>query len=116
MDFHDFVGSSSSGRIFRSNALTVMKIEDLFQNRLGYNLVYDLYKRITLVFQVIRYKYKIRYDDKNRGVSKEELTLMLLIDNNVYVLYGLPGIGKITLISNAVLNIAINCVSIFSRL
>lgn len=26
---------------------------------------------------------------------------MLLIDNNVYVLYGLPGIEKITLINNA---------------
>ena len=43
MNFHDFVGSSSLGRIFRSNALKVMKIEDLTQNRLSYNLVYDLF-------------------------------------------------------------------------
>ena len=48
MDFHDFVGSSSSGRIFRSNALKVMKIEDLIQNRLRYNLVYDLFHFETL--------------------------------------------------------------------
>ena len=49
MDFHDFVGSSSLGRIFRSNALLkVMKIEDLIQNRLSYDLVYDLLHFETL--------------------------------------------------------------------
>ena len=47
MDFHDFVGTSSSGRIFRSNALKVMKIEDLIQNRLA-TIWYDLFHLKTL--------------------------------------------------------------------